>query len=82
MNALLKGGNATPGTAMATNLLQLLIRQHFNRFSDIFYNGVRRIAEAAWLSDRKYPNNNRAYFTNADTVSLGGGIELWRGFFQ
>jgi eukaryotic translation initiation factor 2C len=35
-----------------------------------------------WFLVRKYPNNGRAYFTNAETLALGGGIELWRGFFQ
>ncbi|KAG1819562.1 ribonuclease H-like domain-containing protein [Suillus subaureus] len=31
----------------------------------------------------KYPNNTRAFFTkDAGIQSLGGGLELWRGYFQ
>ncbi|KAG2061216.1 Piwi-domain-containing protein [Suillus hirtellus] len=31
----------------------------------------------------KYPNNTRAFFTkDAGIQTLGGGLELWRGFFQ
>jgi hypothetical protein len=33
VNTLLKGGSASPETAMATNLLQLLVRQHSNKLS-------------------------------------------------
>jgi eukaryotic translation initiation factor 2C len=32
---------------------------------------------------RKYPNNTRAFFTkDAGIQPLGGGLELWRGYFQ
>ncbi|KAG2348507.1 Piwi-domain-containing protein [Suillus weaverae] len=31
----------------------------------------------------KYPNNTRAFFTkDAGIQTLGGGLELWRGYFQ
>ncbi|KAH7929773.1 Piwi-domain-containing protein [Leucogyrophana mollusca] len=30
----------------------------------------------------KYPNNARAFFTEAGKRPIGGGLELWRGYFQ
>lgn len=30
----------------------------------------------------KYPFNVRSFFTNRETKDIGGGIELWRGYFQ
>jgi hypothetical protein len=36
-----------------------------------------------FLLCRKYPNNARAFFTkDAGIQGLGGGLELWRGYFQ
>jgi len=29
-----------------------------------------------------YPHNLRAYYTDAGKEQIGGGLELWRGFFQ
>ncbi|RDX47695.1 argonaute-like protein [Lentinus brumalis] len=29
-----------------------------------------------------YPSNNRSFFTNRETKDIGGGIMLWRGYFQ
>ena len=29
-----------------------------------------------------YPHNLRAYYTSAGREPIGGGLELWRGFFQ
>ncbi|TFY68234.1 hypothetical protein EVJ58_g1134 [Rhodofomes roseus] len=29
-----------------------------------------------------HPFNARSFFTNAETRDIGGGIELWRGYFQ
>jgi hypothetical protein len=29
-----------------------------------------------------YPHNLRAYYTGAGKEIIGGGPELWRGFFQ
>jgi eukaryotic translation initiation factor 2C len=30
----------------------------------------------------RYPSNARSFFTDQDTKSIGGGIVLWRGYFQ
>ncbi|KAF5344152.1 hypothetical protein D9758_008884 [Tetrapyrgos nigripes] len=30
----------------------------------------------------KYPFNVRSFFTNRETKDIGGGLELWRGYFQ
>ena len=30
----------------------------------------------------KYPFNVRSFFTNRETKDIGGGINLWRGYFQ
>jgi eukaryotic translation initiation factor 2C len=30
----------------------------------------------------KYPSNARSFFTDRETLSIGGGIVLWRGYFQ
>jgi eukaryotic translation initiation factor 2C len=30
----------------------------------------------------KYPFNVRSFFTNRETKDIGGGIHLWRGYFQ
>jgi eukaryotic translation initiation factor 2C len=30
----------------------------------------------------KYPFNVRSFFTNNETRDIGGGIHLWRGYFQ
>ncbi|KZT39639.1 argonaute-like protein [Sistotremastrum suecicum HHB10207 ss-3] len=30
----------------------------------------------------KYPFNVRSFFTDKETKSIGGGIDLWRGYFQ
>ncbi|KAG6817094.1 hypothetical protein H0H87_012862 [Tephrocybe sp. NHM501043] len=46
---------------MATNLLQLLVRQGPNM---------------------NHINNGKAYFTPEGSRAIGGGLELWRGFFQ
>ncbi|RDB19427.1 Protein argonaute-2 [Hypsizygus marmoreus] len=32
--------------------------------------------------NEKYPFNVRSFFTNSETKNLGGGLELWRGYFQ
>ncbi|KAI0698193.1 argonaute-like protein [Cerioporus squamosus] len=29
-----------------------------------------------------YPSNSRSFFTNRETKDIGGGIVLWRGYFQ
>lgn len=31
---------------------------------------------------RKYPFNVRSFFTSRETANIGGGIVLWRGYFQ
>ncbi|QRV87399.1 argonaute-like protein [Ceratobasidium sp. AG-Ba] len=31
---------------------------------------------------RKYPHNSRSFFTDKETWAIGGGLELWRGYFQ
>ncbi|KAG8692899.1 hypothetical protein FRC09_010881, partial [Ceratobasidium sp. 395] len=30
----------------------------------------------------RYPHNSRSFFTDKETWAIGGGIELWRGYFQ
>ncbi|KAF8608017.1 Piwi-domain-containing protein [Ceratobasidium sp. AG-I] len=30
----------------------------------------------------RYPYNSRSFFTDRETWSIGGGIDLWRGYFQ
>jgi eukaryotic translation initiation factor 2C len=30
----------------------------------------------------RYPFNTRSFFTNRETKDIGGGIHLWRGYFQ
>jgi len=30
----------------------------------------------------QYPHNSRSFFTDKETWAIGGGIELWRGYFQ
>ncbi|QRV72426.1 protein argonaute 3 [Ceratobasidium sp. AG-Ba] len=30
----------------------------------------------------RYPHNTRSFFTDKETWRIGGGIELWRGYFQ
>ena len=30
----------------------------------------------------RYPFNVRSFFTDSETWNIGGGIELWRGYFQ
>jgi eukaryotic translation initiation factor 2C len=32
--------------------------------------------------NEKYPTNSRSFFTNRETKAIGGGIVLWRGYFQ
>jgi len=32
--------------------------------------------------NNKYPFNSRSFFTPKETKMIGGGIELWRGYFQ
>ncbi|KAF9460917.1 argonaute-like protein [Collybia nuda] len=32
--------------------------------------------------NQKYPFNVRSFFTNQEVRPIGGGIELWRGYFQ
>jgi eukaryotic translation initiation factor 2C len=31
---------------------------------------------------KKYPFNSRSFFTDAETKDIGGGLVLWRGYFQ
>ncbi|EIW84641.1 argonaute-like protein [Coniophora puteana RWD-64-598 SS2] len=31
---------------------------------------------------KRMAHNRRSFFTNRETLDIGGGIELWRGFFQ
>jgi eukaryotic translation initiation factor 2C len=31
---------------------------------------------------QKYPFNRRSFFTDQETKNIGGGIVLWRGYFQ
>ncbi|KAI6043075.1 Piwi domain-containing protein [Pisolithus marmoratus] len=69
----------TPKVIVAINLLQLIVRQGPNlqvvprrclRNTDTFLN-------------RKYPNNVKSFFTkDAGRVTLGGGLEAWKGFYQ
>ena len=30
----------------------------------------------------RYPSNARSFFTDQETLSIGGGVALWRGYFQ
>ena len=30
----------------------------------------------------RYPSNARSFFTDRETLTIGGGIVLWRGYFQ
>lgn len=65
-------------TLTAINLLQLLIRAAPN----LYVKYRSRTSMFTHYKARMYPHNLRAYYTDAGMERIGGGLELWRGFFQ
>ncbi|KAG1749019.1 ribonuclease H-like domain-containing protein [Suillus paluster] len=80
------------GSAPTRGALQVSLKKvsaetiNFNALQD-FIDG-RQMKQTAQLILRqapnlKYPNNTRAFFTkDAGIQGIGGGLELWRGYFQ
>lgn len=68
---------SSPCTLTTINLLQLLIWAAPNLWANLVFNLYIRS-----LSARMYPHNLWAYYTDAGKEPVGGGLKLWRGFFQ
>lgn len=77
---LIKHRQNTTRAQVATNLIQLVIRQGPNLYVDFlfFFPGIFMESFI-----RHHTNNGRAYFTDQNKHSIPkSGLELWRGIFQ
>jgi hypothetical protein len=88
LNGLINGQAAvSPRTDTATTLLQLLIRAapnlsvHPNHLLDIVIHHLSSMQAGEGMEVHNV-RGARAYYTDVGRRQIGGGLELWQGFFQ